>query len=48
MRVGSAHYVNPVVNAKPGCRVVITGWPFATNEWRELQKRNLRSPANSL
>jgi len=48
MRVGIAHYVNPVVNAKPGCRVVITGWPFATNEWRELQKRNLPSPANSL
>ena len=50
MRVGSAHYVNPVVNTTPGnkCRIVITGWTYATNEWRELQKRNLRAPANSL
>ena len=48
MRVGSAHYVNPVVDATPGCRPVITGWPFANSEWRDVQKRNLRSPANSL
>ena len=48
MRVGSAHYVNPVKNAKENCRVVITGWPFANNEWRELQNKNLRSLANSL
>jgi hypothetical protein len=47
MRVGSAHFVNPVKNAKPGCRVVVTGWPYANNKWRDLQKRNLRSPANS-
>jgi len=48
MRVGSAHYVNPVKNAKENCRVVITGWPFANNEWRGLQNKNLRSLANSL
>jgi len=48
MRVGSAHYVNQVVNATLGCRPVITGWPFANNKWRDVQKRNLRSPANSL
>ena len=48
MRVGIAHYVNPVIDATENCRVVITGWPYATNEWRELQKRNLRSLANSL
>tara|TARA_B100001142_G_scaffold286662_1_gene301794 strand:+ start:1247 stop:1933 length:687 start_codon:yes stop_codon:yes gene_type:complete len=35
MRVGSAHYVNPVVNGKPGCRAVITGWPFAGMNWKE-------------
>jgi|TARA_B100001093_G_C26662793_1_gene942634 hypothetical protein len=34
MRVGSAHYVNPVTNAKPNCRVVITGWPFANMDWK--------------
>ena len=34
MRVGSAHYVNPVRNGKPGCRVVITGWPFANMDWK--------------
>tara|TARA_A100001011_G_C14292477_1_gene836884 strand:- start:38 stop:724 length:687 start_codon:yes stop_codon:yes gene_type:complete len=34
-RVGSAHYVNPVVNAVPGCRPVITGWPFAGLKWKE-------------
>ena len=34
MRVGSAHYVNPVVNGKPGCRAVITGWPFAGMKWK--------------
>jgi hypothetical protein len=35
MRVGSAHYVNPVVNGEPGCRAVITGWPFAGMTWKE-------------
>ena len=34
MRVGSAHYVNPVRDGKPGCRVVITGWPFANMDWK--------------
>ncbi len=34
MRVGSAHYVYPVRNGKPGCRVVITGWPFANMDWK--------------
>lgn len=34
MRVGSAHYVNPVVNGTPGCRAVITGWPFAGMKWK--------------
>ena len=48
MRVGIAHFVNPVLDAIENCRAVITGWPFANNEWREVQKRNLRSPANSL
>ncbi len=38
MRVGSAHYVNPVVNGKPGCRAVITGWPFAGMKWKEKFK----------
>ncbi len=38
MRVGSAHYVNPVRNGEPGCRVVITGWPFANMEWKKRFK----------
>jgi len=38
MRVGSAHFVNPVTNGKPGCRVVITGWPFANMGWKERFK----------
>lgn len=38
MRVGSAHYVNPVRDGKLGCRVVITGWPFANMEWKKRFK----------
>lgn len=38
MRVGSAHYVNPVRDGKSGCRVVITGWPFANMEWKKRFK----------
>jgi len=35
MRVGPAHFVNPVRNAKPGCRAVVTGWPFANMGWKD-------------
>ena len=38
MRVGSAHYVDPVRNGKPGCRVVITGWPYANMNWKDKFK----------
>jgi len=38
MRVGSAHYVNPVRGGKVGSRVVITGWPFANMNWKEKFK----------
>lgn len=34
-RVGSAHFVNPVRDAEPGCRAVITGWPFANMGWKD-------------
>ena len=34
-RVGSAHFVNPVRDAQPGCRAVITGWPFANMGWKD-------------
>tara|TARA_B100001057_G_scaffold474361_1_gene539816 strand:+ start:2429 stop:3115 length:687 start_codon:yes stop_codon:yes gene_type:complete len=34
-RVGSAHFVNPVNEYNPGCRAVITGWPFANMDWKK-------------
>ena len=35
MRVGIAHFVNPVINATENCRAVITGWPFANMSWKD-------------
>lgn len=38
MRVGSAHFVNPITDGSPGSRAVITGWPYANMNWKDKFK----------